>query len=435
LSKKKLNYLFNISFLVLLAFASGHISILFYESHRIKSYWADYKTPEMQKKDNGRFPSSLQLMEGPPEIEYLLSPYFQFKTYDKYLNYDLEINFRTNKANDYVVDTSKQALKEALAKTLLLQGNQDQRKSIAKIFKENLIQELITNFVKTLKVYKIINGSFQIDLNFKPRTSPHFNFDEELSSNHLIRWDSLSEHELKLESIDYTIAQEALSTSLPYNDGPFQYKGGQISLWFKLVDLKPAPSRISPKKRAFKGFIRYRKYFRAPHLLGSIKIKGNDRLKFNQISFRSSKKRDPYVTVDVYQDFNLKHLSPKLSKVEFHFGSLLEDNFHSDSLFAIFHKKKAPINTGSLILKGSYRLLGHNYQFESVLKSLIFDFKKGEFERKSKIKTTINSRVNTPEQRGQLQNEIFTETLEGIGIQLIKGLKLGSFQYFKEGQK
>lgn len=434
MNKKKLNTLFNISFMILLALTSGHISMRYYETHRIKNYWADNQNQETQK-EKGRFPSSLQLMEGSPETENLLSSYFQFETYNKYLNYELEINFRTNKDDEYILRTSKQALKEALSKTLVLPKNGDPKESIAKLFKEELMEELIQRFVKTLKLYKIVNGSFQIDLNFKPKVSPHFNFNEELSSNQLIRWDSLSEHDLELGSIHHTVAQKALSMSLPYNHEPFQYKGGQITLWFKLVDLKPDFEIRSPKERAARGFIRYRKYFRAPHLLEPIKLAGSEKLHFDQVSFKASHDRAPYVTVDIYQDFDLKHPMPKLSKAEFHFGKLLEDNFHRDSLFSVFHKKKTAIKTGELVFSGHYKRLGHSYKFKSVVESLIFDFKKGDFKRNSKIKTQIKSRVNTPHQKGRLQNEIFTETLHGIGIQLIEGLKLGSVQYFQGGQK
>lgn len=411
------------------------MSMYFYETLRIKSYWADYKNQEAQKAKHGRFPSSLQIMEGHPETQYLLRPYFQFKTYNKYLNYDLEINFRTNKDDSNILDSSKQALKEALAKTLVLPENGDPKESIIKIFKENFMQELITRFVKTLKVYKIINGSFQIDLNFIPRVSAHFNFDEELSSNQLIRWDSLSEHELELESIHHTIAQKVLSLSLPNNDDPFQYKGGQISLWFKLVDLKPKFKINSDKKTMASGFIRYRKYLRAPHLLKPIKLKGNDKLKFDNISFKPYRQRDPYITVDIYQDFDSQTPNSKLSHVAFHFGTLLEDNFHNNSLLTTFHKGKSPIKTGELIFKGTYQMRGHSYKFKSLVKSLVFDFRKENFKRSSKINVELSSHTNTPQQKGQLQNEIFTKTLNGLGIQLIKGLRLGSIQYFQGGTK
>ncbi len=420
--------------MILLAITSGHISMNYYENNRIKNYWADYKNKKLSSKV-GRFPSSHLLLEGAPETENLISPYFQFKTYNKYINYDLDIKFRTNKDEDYILETSKKALKEALTKTLIIPTGGEDKESLIKLFQENLMEELIDNFVKTLKLYKIVNGSFQIDLNFTPRVTPQFNFNEELSSNQLIQWDAISEHELEVETIKHSVAKRAISIELPYNHEPFQYKGGQISLWFKLVDLTPDLQLNSPKERVASGFIRYRKFYKAPHFLETIKLNGNSKISFESASFIAYKERAPYVTVDVYQEFNFNNPIPKLDRVEFHFGKLLEDNFHRDSLLPSFHKKRDPIQTGELLFRGHFQKAGHQYSFDSVIQSLVFDFRRGDFNRDSNILTMVKSRTNTSQQRGQIQNEIYTELIDGLGIELIQKLKMGSVQYFQGGHK
>lgn len=421
--------------MVLLGVASSHISLYFYEKNRIKSYWADYQNKKLPSKKNGRFPSSQMLLEGSPETENLIRPFFQFNTYNKYLNYDLEVKFRTNKDDDHILKTSKDAIKEAVTKTLVVPAQGESKESLTKIFQDNLIEELIDQFVKTLKVYKIVNGSFQIDLNFKPRVSAQFSFNEELSSNQLIQWDAVQEHELELASIHHTVAEKAISMKLPYNNEPFQYKGGQISLWFKLVDLKPDFQLNSPRERVATGFIRYRKYFKAPHLLEEIKLKSNAKIDFEKVSFTTINEHSPYITVDAYQVFNFNRPIPKIDRVEFHFGKLLEDNFHRDSVLSSFHKKKDPIVTGELIFSGRYNQSGHDYKFDSIVQSLVFDFNRGNFTRDSKIKTMLKSRTNTVQQKGRIQNEIYTQLLDGLGIDLIQKLKLGSVQYFQGGRK
>ncbi len=404
----------------------SHSLFLSYERNRIKSFWADANLEKNQSKIS-RYPSSLLLIEGSPQTINLVRPYFQFETYNKYLNYELDLDFHTNKDEEYIREKSKKALTQALTETLSLSAQNEFAEGLPKFFKENLIEELMSEFVKTLRVYKIVNGQFQIDLNFSPKVTPYFNYDSELSSNQLIRWDNIKAHDLELETINENIVNKIFKTEIPYNNEPFQYKGGQISLWFKLLDIVPDLQFQGAENRVASGFIRFRKYLKAPHLESGIKLSGNSTLKFEDIQFKSFNEREAYITVDVIQEFNYKNPTPKLKRVEFTFGKLVEHNFPKES-------SEDSLFTGDFILSGTYLKNGKNYDFDTILDSLIFDFEKGNFLRDSNIKTMIKSKTATQQMKGRIQNNINDQFRNELALELIQKLKLGSVQYF-QGEK
>ncbi len=424
MNKNKLNNLLNLCFMALLIMATGNYTYHSYETGRIKNYWADYKSQELDpSKKKGRFPSSNLLIEGSPDIVNILKTYFQFETYNKYLNYDLDVQFKTDLEDQVQTKQAETLLKQTFASLLSTPGSKVDIAS--QLFEDKLFEKLMHDCVEQFKTKNITSGTFEINLNFSPIISSYFNYHEELSSNQLLQWDKTDDHELELTTLDHSISQKAIQTKIPLNDEPYQYKGGQISLHFKLVSLKSDIQINLPEDFVASGHIRFRKFFRAPHIAQGIKLRENANISFDQSTFLSHQERDPYVTVDLIQEFNHSHPTPKLSRVEFTFGKLLENRFAS---------KKEDIFTGDLILKGSYLKQAHSYEFESVLQTLVFDFNKGNFIRDSKIKTMIKTPTGTPQQRGRLQNQIFEELIDDLGIELIQKLKLGSVQYFKGAQ-
>ena len=410
--------------MALFIIATGHFSYHSYETGRIKSYWADYKAQESHSLQNqGRFPSSNLLIEGSPDIVNILKTYFQFETYNKYLNYDLDIQFKSDLENQAQKEQAEIALKHTFASFLTASNSKDDL--ISNFFEDKLFEELIRDSIEQLQESNITSGSFEINLNFSPKVSSYFNYREELSSNQLFQWDKAQTHELKLTTIENSISEKAFQTKIPLNDEAYQYKGGQISLHFKLISLKSDTQINLPKELVASGQIRFRKFFRAPHIKEGIQFKDNAKFSFEKSLFLNHLERDPYVTVDIIQEFNHSQPTPQLSRVEFTFGKLLENKL--DSI-------KEDIFTGDFILKGSYLKQAHSYEFESVLQSLVFDFRKGNFNRNSKIKTMIKTPTGTPQQKGRLQNEIFEKLIDDLGLELIQKFKLGSVQYFKGAQ-
>jgi len=404
--------------------AAGNYTYHSYETGRVKNYWADYKNQNVNPlKNKGRFPSSNLLIEGSTDIVNILKTYFQFETYNKYLNYDLDIQFKTDLEDQVQTKQAEMSLKQTFASLLTTQDSKVE--IVSTLFEDKLFEELMHDCVEELKKKNITSGTFEINLNFSPIISSYFNYHEELSSNQLFQWDKAEAHELELNTLDHSISQKAIQTKIPLNNEAYQYKGGQISLHFKLISLKSDIQIQLPEDLVASGHIRFRKFFRAPHIKQGIKFKENSNISFDKSIFLSHQERDPYVTVDIIQEFNHSYPTPKLSRVEFTFGKLLENRFTST---------KEDIFTGDLILKGSYLKQAHSYEFESVLQTLVFDFKKGNFTRNSKIKTMIKTPTGTPQQRGRLQNEIFEELIDDMGLELIQKLKLGSVQYFKGAQ-
>jgi len=408
LKNKIIEAKFNFCFAVLFWVTLGHFTFLTYEKTRIKDFWADAKP--ITRKSISRSPSSLLLLEGSLQTVNLLKSYFQFNTYNKFLNYELEIEYRSETADQSINDLAQQSLKAGLSRTINISGPNSIKSTMEKVLDERLLSELLANIQSSLALSKIQSGKFQINFNFKPQVIPFFNYENELSSHQLIQWDKVKAHDLVLEDAAASLTETAYSTDIPYNNEPFQYKGGQISL---ILDIQ------NNDQSFIIGSIRYRKFFKAPLLEEKIQLNGNNKMSVDHIYFLKNQNRAPYITVDIYQSFDSNQNIPKLEKVEFHLGKLSSDT------------DKKSILTGELILNGTYTKTGHRFEYETILKSLVFDLRQGDFTRHSKLSTSILSRTNSNAQKGQIQNDISKILLSELGLEFIQKLKLGTIQYFK----
>lgn len=399
------------------------------------------------EKGPARSPSAL--LDFDPDSLEIYRDYFSYPTYQKYLSYDLSLNFRTNKDEPYVKEVLQESLRETIRTSLIQkktetaeEGVESHDKGLVALIKGNLINNLVDNFVKTIKVYKIINGTFQIDLNFVPKVQKEFGYGPELASNELVNWsqkDSLF-NELKKE--DVPLHQKILETPVPSGSNTYQYKGGQITIWFKVMDLVPTLHLPNPKKRGVKGFIRLRRYYRAPELANTDPFIEDKDFRLNMVHFKSLKKKNKngvsenFVTADIYKEFDLENPVPKLDRVELHFGKVLPDNFHKNSLIGrLFAYKEKTIETSELNLYGVLKYHDKEYVFESQLNKLVFDFKSGEFSKKSKIKTVFKKSNLKGPQLGSAQLKVYNKLLEEHGLKLIESFKLGEIHSKFRGQR
>lgn len=394
-----------------------------------------------------RSPSAV--LDFDPDSLEIYRDFFSYPTYQKYLSYDLSLNFRTNKDEDYIREEMKKSLQETIRsslieknKSLSEEGIEDHEKGLTSLIKGHLTQNIINNFVKTIKVYKILNGTFQIDFNFTPRVESQFSYNTELSSNEYINWSQRGKVKGLIESEEKALHEKILEAPVPFGNETYQYKGGQITLWFKVMDMAPKLHLPNPKKRGIKGFIRLRRYFRAPQLANTEPFIEDKDFRLNMVHFKSLKQKnrndvkENFVTVDLYKEFDLENLKPRLDRVELHFGKVLPDNFHKNTLIGrIFSYNDKVIKTSEMNLHGVLKFNNKDYLFETRLDKLVYDFEEGEFSKKSKIRTYFKRSDLKGPRLGEAQHMISQKLLQQHGLELIKSFKLGEIHSKFKGKK
>lgn|GEM_PF-2074271 len=446
---KNKNKSFNLTFAVLWLLVASHASYQKYQQTQHVSFWAN-QSENIQDGINRR-PSAI--LDFDPDSLEVYRDFFSYETYQKYLTYDLSLNFRTNKNKELLDERLKEKLNLSLRnsiKTTLIQKNtatseegvEAHDKGLVSLIKENLIQELTKNFIKNIKAHKIVDGTFQIDLNFTPRMNPEFSFDEELSSNQLVNWTHTDRLAKKLKIKESLFHQKILETPVPASTETYQYKGGQITIWFRVLDSDSQANSPAPNKERVKGFIRIRRYYRAPELANNEPYIVDDNFRLNMVHFKSLQKRNKheksenFVTIDLYKEFDLENQTPRLDRVELHFGKVLPDNFHTSSLIGKLHAYKDDvIETSELNLHGVLKYHDSEYIFVSQLEKLVFDFKTGQFSNKSKMKTVFKKSDLSGPHLGSAQHKVFNKLLHEHGLALIKSFHLGDIHSKFGGRK
>ncbi len=322
----------------------------------------------------------------------------------KRLKYRMDFRFATDIEEEYLRTKARAAFQTALAKTLDMSNPQDEKKPLQERFKEHLLGSLVSEFVKTLQVYKILNGTIQIDLTFLPESDDPGSFSAELGSNQLVRWDDVGSVSDEFNALSAPNDVERLAS---YADNPvvqeqlnnnrYAYVGGSITLWIKLADMHfdithPIPN---PTKNAVKGTVRLRRIFTAPSMEfsniackpGSIEklvLQPEGVGRFTE----SPTPKHQFVTVDHVKAFNLKQLVPKDESLEIYFGYLLPNNKGRKGLLAAEDHKEKPLKTGELVVyekESPYMRVKHR------IGTLAWSYEKNGFDSgNSVIKSTVD---------------------------------------------
>ncbi|GEM_PF-3823703 len=287
----------------------------------------DGKTARKKVWDNAkheRLPASLF-----NDIDLItFQDFFSSSSLEDGIKYDITTDFWTNKDTDYLQEKSLESIREAILKTATAAGEQlpDEKIVLSKILKDNLIESFIGNFVKTLAVYKIINGVFQFDINFNPKNDHWTNYDNELSSNQLIRINQTGLLEEQLNDASKSVVDHIVDTTfkIPSSDNTYHYAGGVVTLWVKLLDILASPTQ--PLKLV-DSFIRYRRYYRMNNAIEftSLGIGGNSGMidDIKKAPGEDNKYNAEFVTVDVYKKINRTTFAPYLDKADVYFGKLI----------------------------------------------------------------------------------------------------------------
>ena len=378
-----------------------------------------------QVEDSREIASAQQLIDPLVLEDYLIN-----ETYNKYISYELEPRFWTSLDSKYLKRKAFKAINETFSKSFIQIQNETQE-TLPTLLKNNLTKSIVKNYVKTLNFYKIFNGAFQFDFNFTPKEQRSLNYIDELSTNQLVMYNQDINLYHKMINKQVSLTQKVYETKVPNSGELFQYNGGSISVWFKLLDLNllkiqnPIPN---PKKNALKGYVRYRKYIRInePSEI-NLEIK-DDLISTSLLQFQNKSKSSPiYMTVDIYQNFNLKNLIPTNDKMVIHFGKIIPNNLNRDSIFkSLLHitSKEKSIKTASLTLHGSITKDIKKQKFKSKIKKLVYSFKDQEFTNESKITTTLRG---TSKNSINIKNKIKRNILKKYKSKLIKSFKLDQF--------
>ncbi|WP_413560264.1 hypothetical protein [Bdellovibrio sp. HCB209] len=224
----------------------------------------------------------------------------------------MAVDFHTSGDKKYLAETTRKSIQSAIAQTL---GEENPSQGLAKLALGNVKNEVIENFIKTLKVYKLVNLGLQFDLNFAPEPYS-LTFAPELSSNQLVRLDEVGQLSKKWDVLENQGLTNQLyaNSVLVKQDGTADYIGGTISIFVEILDTKPKLGLPKITKNGVKGYVRYRRYFRVNSPLTAGSCSGFD------TAVTVGSRVPTFYTVDVYKNFDLKNLLPTEETLEIYPG-------------------------------------------------------------------------------------------------------------------
>ena len=321
----------------------------------------------------------------------------------KRLKYRMDFRFATDIEEEYLRTKARAAFQTALAKTLDMSNPQDEKKPLTERFKDHLLGALVSEFVKTLQVYKILNGTIQIDLTFLPENDDPGSFSPELSSNQLVRWDDVGTMADQFNALSAPNDVERLASYADHpvvqaqlNNSRYAYVGGSITLWLKLADMHfdirhPIPN---PFQNSVKGTVRLRRIFTAPTMdYSNIACKDGSIEKLTLQPegvgrFTSTPTpKHQFVTVDHIKSFNLQQLVPRDESLEIYFGYLLPNHKGRKGLLAADDHKENPLKTGELV---AYEKEGPFTRIKHRIGTLTWSYEKNGFDfSNSVIKSNV----------------------------------------------
>lgn len=383
--------------------------------------------PYYQNQLKERGPASIA--EKLPALE-VMTDYFQHDTFNGYVNYDLDVDFWTDKGEKYFAKNGKRALEDGLKKTFveIMNNNAKGDKKLPTEAYKFITKEFLAKFVYTIKAVKLIDSNFEIDFSFAPRNIRNTDYKEELASNQLVHLGSKGELFKSLNNIEQTLPEKVLATNIPSTGHLFQYVGGAITISAEVLDTNWRITQPIPrtKQNAVKGQIRFRKYYRVnnPSDLEIAPLVTSSRIKGKSTHFKKRKNHEnAYVTVDVIYKYNLANLMPVKDKVVVHFGEVVSlDKSHDNLIKRIFSvlKKSNDIRTADLYVEGDYNGPGPSTSFKTKIKKLVYDFEDKKFSWKSSFSTNSHSASANSQISQQIKNVLLKKKKE----ELIEALKL-----------
>ncbi|WP_415064314.1 hypothetical protein [Bdellovibrio sp.] len=286
----------------------------------------------------------------------------------------MTVSFHTNSDKEYLSNTAKKALQEALIESL---GGDVPEQALGKVVAGNLKEAMIENFVKTMRVYKIINTGLQVDLAFVPKANNRNDFSAELSSNQLVRLSETGKLSGKWESLERSTITGSLyhnSVYVPARQDEADYIGGMMSIYVEILDTSPKIKIPSITKNGVKGFIRYRRYYRLNKNLAKSLSCDNF-----AVNVTRPEGVPLFYTVDLYKNFNLKNLIPTEETLEVFPGLLATSSEGRNELMPrSLEKAGKSISTATFAVEQKRNISG---EVSFSLKKLVYSLKEKSLDR------------------------------------------------------
>ncbi len=322
----------------------------------------------------------------------------------------MKIQFYTNGDQKYLSETARKALNQAIIETL---GVENPEQGLAKLAAGNLKDALLENFVKTMRIYKIINTGLQVDLTFLPQPNQKNDYAAELNSNQLVRFNetgALSSKWDQLEKSTDTGTVYNNSVYIPAKQGKADYIGGTMTLYAEILDTRPKFGLPSIKKNGVKGFVRYRRYYRLNReVQKSITCEG-----FTLSAKPAGAGVPLFYTVDLYKNFTLKNIIPTEETIEIFPGLLASTNEGRSELMPDkYDRTGKSIPTGQFLVESK----------KSFLEEISFNLEKIVYDLKEKKLDRDRSRVKLVEYYSSRDNDSMandTQALYSARIQYLK---------------
>lgn len=267
----------------------------------------------------------------------LFGDLFHADTHGKRMKWTMKTRFWTDMDSGHLRDGASDAFQKAIIKTL--SDDSDPSIGFAKRLQSNLVEQILKEFVMTLKVYKIISKTLQFDVYFVPSFDSPETLVPEFSNNGLVQLEQTGRltgdlkrlDDWKLTSALSAFAKESRAVA-PADESGYRRIGSVLTVNIKILDMDWDISRPIPKTKqnAVKGFVRVRRYFAGP--AGSDKPGSCEKgftLKSAQIRGESN---EHWTTVDAIYSFNLASFLPKADRIEIFPGRLMSPNQGSGDL-------------------------------------------------------------------------------------------------------
>jgi hypothetical protein len=303
----------------------------------------------------------------------LLQDYFVVDSMGKRVRFDLTTDFLTDKDNQYLADKGREVVEKTLLQTVGgLSAAGDAKVSATALLKQNLTKNFINAFIKTLRIYKVANGTFQFNINFTPKADSSSDYSLQLSTNQLVGLSETGRMAQLLSQPEIKTPHAIIEANIPVSDELYQYVGGHITLWIKVLDMNWSPTNVpSIKKNAVKGYVRFKRFYR---------INQPKEIPLEGVTISSQQGDAQYMTVDLYRKFNLAGMLPKLDRMEISYGKLIFNYFDDPSFFSkIFPKKREEITSGKFALDGVDSSSGKEKKYSVDLSRLEYDFESEQF--------------------------------------------------------
>jgi len=358
----------------------------------------------------------------------ILKDYFTLDDYGKKLRFDIEFKVRTGD-NAYFGEKAKKAVSEALINTFMINTKSKEEligRTLLSIAKQEFMASFMKHFVKTITFYKLLDRDIQVDFNFIPTSENPIDYSFELSTNHLVNISNTGTLYSKLTGKHKKMIEQVISQDRENNKERYQYAGGSIGLWIKVLD-SFVPGT---KDNVVKGLIRYRRYFIDHDIQNQNIGLEQEGVGINNIAFTKTSSL-PFLTVDIIKKFNVKEPNPRLDKMIIYPGRLFEPDMYKEGIIEnILYINTNSMETGKLLISGSVKSGSQKYAYNLHLKKLVYDFQTKKFDNnKSDTLTDIKNfpMNNDPTIKQNLGMLIRSVILYQFQTSLIEKLELERF--------